>query len=554
MRIFPLPYPRRVLFTEDPPHDTVAELTLAGARGETVTGVAAFRLEASLPRTEGVLANLSDFTGLADVRLQIAMPVPVRFPTQDAARTDGAYERTERECDFPCCLPDPLMPAQLTEDLAPHATYSLWITARITRDAPAGRYEGKLSIRVGRQKVVAQVALRVWDFELPEEPTLSSVNWLYTNQIAKLLDLKPLSEPWWSAIEEVARNMGEHRHDSVYTPALTPPAAPLTHEQAQLVRISHDPDNRYRFDFRHLDRWVDIFRRHGVAKIHLSHIAAPWGVMQSNGIWIDGEYHPPEPIVGTRFHELLRQWLPSVQSWADNRKLTGRVYQFLSEEPPLQNFDNYSTLLEWLRTLAPRLVWTETIAEREYASLLDVAIPRIDIYDQVRRELPDGPMWTFYAHHPVGQYSNRFIDTPLSVLRLGYWQCFSRKVTGLAHWGYNHWNDPYSGGKCDPFAQTHIGSYPAGDGFVVYPRVGAQYIPDDPAVRDSVRHETMRQGMQDHALFTLLAEEAPTSHEARALLDRLTEELAVTFNAPHPSGSAMERFRREVGEFLSGAE
>ncbi len=551
MQIFPLPYPRRVLFTENPPADTVPALSLAGARGETLTGVVAFRLETSVQRTEGVLAELTGFADISDVRLQIAMPVPVRFPTQDMPRCDGSFAPTDRECDFPCCLPDPLMPAQLTEDLSPKATYSLWLSAKVNRDATAGDFDGSLSIKVGNRRLTCAVTLRIWDFELPAEPTLSSVNWLYTNQLAKQHDLKPLGEPWWAAIEEVARNMGEHHHDSIYTPALTPPNAPLTHEHAQLVRISHDPDDRYRFDFRQLDRWVDIFRRHGVTKIHLSHIASPWGVMQSNGIWIDGEYYPPEPIEGSRFHELLRQWLPAVQSWADNRKLTGRVYQFLSEEPSMQNFDSYSTLLEWLRTLAPRLVWTETITEREYATLLDVAVPRIDIFDRVRRDLPDGPMWTYYANQPVGPYSNRFIDTPLPVLRLGYWQCFARHVTGLMHWGYNYWNDPYSGGKPDPFAQTHIGSYPAGDGFVVYPRMGAQYISDEPAVRDSVRHETMRQGLQDHALFTLLAEEAPSSHAARVLLDRLTVELAETFQSPHPDGAVLERFRREVGDLLS---
>lgn len=550
MQVYPLPYPRRVLFTEFPVHDTVPVLSLAGARGETVMGVVALRLEHPVQRTEGVVADITDLDCLDHLKVQIAMPVPVRFPTPDQALPGGKFEPTDRECDYPCCLPDPLMPGQLTENLAPRATYSLWVTVKISRTATAGDFKGVLSIKVGKMRTTTPVTLRVWDFDLPEQPTLSSVNWLYTNQIAAHDGLRHLSEPWWAAMEEIARNMGEHHHDSVYTAALTPPNAPPAHEQAQLVRISHDADDRYRFDFRHLDRWVDLFRRHGVNKLHLSHLASPWGALQSNGVWIDGKYFPPEPIESSRFQDLLRFWLPSLQSWADNRKLTGRVYQYLSEEPTAHSYQDYAKLLEWMRTLAPRLIWTDTITEPGYAAMLDVPVPRIDILEAVRSKV-SGPFWTYCADQPTGRYTNRFIDTPLSVLRLGYWQCFTQGATGILHGGYNCWHDPYSETRSDPFSQTHDGTSPAGDGFIVYPRMDGQFIADDPLLRDSVRHEMMRQGLQDHALFTLLAERAEESPDAQALLDRLHGEIAGSLKSEFRDGGQMEAFRREVGDLLS---
>ncbi|MDR3707120.1 MAG: DUF4091 domain-containing protein [Capsulimonadaceae bacterium] len=552
MQVFPLFNPRRVLFDEVSPADTVPYLSLAGGRGEMVTGVVAIRLESAARGALGILADISGMSAFDSVRISFAAPVPVRYPTPDAVGADGTVDPTQRELDYPCCLPDPLLPLAFAEHLSANATYSLWVNARISRDCRAGDYSGSLNIQVGKSRHTITIALRVWDFDLPQEPTLSSVNWLYANQLARHHGLRHLSEAWWSAVEDVARNMGEHLHDGVYTPALTPPASPGQLEQTQLVRISADADGRFRFDFRQLDRWVDLFRRHGVTKLHLSHMASPWGALQSNGIWIDGEYYPPEPVDSHRYQDLVRQWLPALQSWVDNRKLGGRIYQYVSDEPTMSSFDHYSRLLEWMRTLAPRLIWADTISDLPFARLLDVPIPRIDVLVRAKMEVGNGPLWTFYSYQPVGAFTNRFIDTPLPVLRMGYWQCFTHHITGLLHWGYNYWHDPYSGARSDPFSQTHTGNFPAGDGFIVYPRTEGQYLPDDPLIHDSVRHEMMRIGLQDHALLTLLASQAGTSPAVDLLLERLSGQLAGSLRLYERDGAELERFRRQVGDTLGG--
>lgn len=550
MQVIPLSFPRRVLFDELVPDSSSPVLSLAGARGGFVVGVVAVRIERTVPGGGELVATVDGLSALGAAAIRFAAPVPVRYPTPDAVLVDGTVEQTARERDFPSCLPDPLLPLSFGSPLAPNATYSLWITGVINRDCAAGNLTGTLNVQYGKERHTIPIALRVWDFELPDEPTLSSVNWLYANQLARHHGIRHLSDAWWSAIEDVARNMGEHKHDGVYTPALTPPASPGQLEQTQLVRISKDVEGRYRFDFRQLDRWVDLFRRYGVTKLHMSHMASPWGGLQSNGIWIDGEYFPPEPVECSRYQDLVRQWLPSLQSWVDNRKLGGKVYQYVSDEPSMQSIEHYSRLLEWMRTLAPRLIWADTIADLPFARLLDVPIPRVDLLVRAKMEIGDGPLWTYYCCRPGGEFTNRFIDTPLAVLRAGYWQCFTHRVTGLLHWGYNYWNDPFSGARWDPFSQTHTGTCPAGDGFVVYPRTDGHYLPEDPLIHDSVRHEIMHLGIEDHAMFTLLSARAGQSPLLASLLEKLCGQMAGSMRIYERDGGALEQFRREVGEAL----
>lgn len=552
MNLIATTHPRRVLFHEWPPRFAARTLRLAGARGETVIGVAAFRLARERTVTDPLELTLTPLPGVSGVQLRIAQPVPVILPSGDAlfpVRT--AY--TDREWDSPTCLPDPLWPADLCRQLASRTTYSVWVTASIDAAARPGTYRAELRIRAGRQSARATVSLTVWNIDLPQPQTFSSGHWIFTDSITRQYGCEPFTERWWGVIDAMARNMADHRHTLAFTPALHPSLNSTRFDvRMQLVDIHRTGPHRYRFDLTRLDRWVDLFARHGIRKVMLGYLASQWGATHSSGYWIDGRFVKPQPVSSRFYRELMRQWLPAVQTWARRRGLIGHVYQAVSDEPKPEQLEHYRALHAWLRALAPDLKWMEACNDPRFGELLDAPVPIMCELPKFKRLLERKEIWTYYCTGPRGKFANRFIDTPLANLRCGYWQCFTHRVSGFLHWGYNYWQLHAGNVGIDPYLRNDAGEYQAGDGFVIYPPPNA--VTATPSVVDSVRHEMMRQGVQDHALFTRLAERADRHPKARRLLAQLRGPLAGDLRHYCRDGEMLERFRRAVGEFLSASK
>jgi len=96
---------------------------------------------------------------------------------------------------------------------------------------------------------------------------------------------------------------------------------------------------------------------------------------------------------------------------------------------------------------------------------------------------------------------------PLIKTRVLHWINFRWGFTGYLHWGFNQWRG------ADPFQDLeppHGGStfLPPGDAWIVYP--------GERQLLDSIRHEAMRDGVEDYELLTLLAQKDPTKAQTLA--------------------------------------
>ncbi len=71
--------------------------------------------------------------------------------------------------------PDPLPSYRTPETLAPGRNYPFWITVKVPKETPTGVYEGKVQLTSadGWSEEVP-VSLEVWDFTLPDSPTMRS--------------------------------------------------------------------------------------------------------------------------------------------------------------------------------------------------------------------------------------------------------------------------------------------------------------------------------------------------------------------------------------------
>ena len=136
--------------------------------------------------------------------------------------------------------------------------------------------------------------------------------------------------------------------------------------------------------------------------------------------------------------------------------------------------------------------------------------------------------WTYYCCEPATGCCNRFIYMPSSRNRIFGSLLYYYGVEGFLHWGYNFYYSCFSSFPVDPYYQTsaHF-SYPAGDGFVVYP--GADGKPED-----SLRLEVFFHGLQDQRALDLL-ESLIGRKKVCKLLDQLSPDGKMSM-ANYPKG------------------
>lgn len=141
----------------------------------------------------------------------------------------------------------------------------------------------------------------------------------------------------------------------------------------------------------------------------------------------------------------------------------------------------------------------------------DVWVPQLGRFnktlDHMLRRLAQGKeVWIYTCLFPNGEYPNRFVDYPLIKTRVLHWMNFRWGFTGYLHWGFNHWR----GDPLKDLEPPHGGStfLPPGDAWIVYP--------GDRCLLDSIRHEAMRDGVEDYELLRLLAEKDPGKAESLA--------------------------------------
>jgi hypothetical protein len=106
------------------------------------------------------------------------------------------------------------------------------------------------------------------------------------------------------------------------------------------------------------------------------------------------------------------------------------------------------------------------------------------------------PHWVYFCCGPRGKWLNRFMDTPLTKVRMSGWMFYRLGAKGFLHWGYNYWHFMETERLTDPFTMSTGGSWPGiphGDPFVVYPG------PEGPI--DSIRWEVFAESLQDYAIL-----------------------------------------------------
>lgn len=474
------------------------------ARGEHASLQFVVRSEAAITGLRVELTPLNHETLSAALQPQpsrFAGYVPVDRPMQTPCR--GQLRKP------PADFPDPLL--ELDEIDVPGAlAQPVWVTIPVALDAAAGLYRSQAEIigTIGgkEQRLAQPLEVRVYPVTVAKT-RLWVTQWFSPHALHMEEPPEPDSDAFYSLLARYARNMAEHRQNVALI-------SPLS-----LATYSSDANDALLVDFSRFDRWVRIFKDAGViGMIEGGHFGGREGGWECN--FVVGIQEVKDGKVTARSVEpdtqeadtFYAQFLPALVRHLKERGWLSDYVQHLADEPIASNLESYRQMAALVHKYAPELRIIEACHTKDLVGAMDIWVPQLNyLHDDFEhyhaRQAAGEEVWFYTCVFPQGEYANRFIEQPLIKTRLLHWINFRYGVTGYLHWGYNQWTAD------SPFTHTtrpHGGPpyLPAGDPWIVYPGKNGPL--------DSIRFEAMRDGIVDHELLSMLAEEDAETAEQLA--------------------------------------
>ncbi len=382
--------------------------------------------------------------------------------------------------------PDPLLPfAPFT--VANPQCQPLWVDIHVPREAPPGRYTGRLTVE-GPHPVAVTVTLVVWDFALPDPPTFSMGwslhDWFREGGTDALLQrLEVLLDhrfaPWHAAYP-LHENLEEH--DRVM--------GRLLERGVPLQATSGEPSEAF----------VNHLRRRGWLDRYMC-------------LWGDEPHDRDYPTYRERT-ETIHQRFP------------GLVVAMTDEPTP----DNVGLFDLWI---------AEPSAQDD--AQIQAAMQR---GDRVWWYLCHVPIHASYPG-PIHACPGMVLDRPAVDHRITFWMAYQQGIEGVSYWAVSSWpggferwpNEPWPANDAMSFP---YGGRPNGNGFLCYPGTDGMPWP-------SIRLKCMRDGLEDYDyLRTLQARQA-----ARSGVDRRVEvekELVMGLRYFNRDPQALLRTRQRLAE------
>ncbi len=472
------------------------------------------------------------------------------------------------EGQAPGFYPDPLLPSlwRGVGRVSFPDTVSIWTRIRVGESVPAGKYQGRVKVycQAGEESVDVQV--EVLPFSLPKRSHFLMTNWFLTGQILQFHKLEPLTDEFWKVIEIYAKNLSEHRQNVILTPLFTISGTLNLLNgrlQGQLTDIVEDAPGKYSFDFHNFDKWVEIFFQHGFELIEGGHLAGgsrnPAGILLRKPGESQAERRGFPSTLDEDYRNFLKQFLTALREHLASRNWLDKFNLHLSDEPHGEQFEAYTSLAKFVKSVVPEFKLMDAMGAAEYAPYVDHPVPLESQYERFVQTsgLPKEQIWFYYCCGPTGAWPNRFIDYPLTRVRIFTWLAFKHSIKGFLHWGLNHWGwhrPHYRAETYNPYDNTTGGSLQAGDSYVLYPpRMPSES--HEPV--DSIRWEIIRKAMEDYEYLHLLRELLTSGkgsksdrEQGRALMKELEEKVIPTFTEHTRDAGYLEDFRRRMGQTI----
>jgi hypothetical protein len=547
-RVWTLAETRHVL-RSDPPA-TGANVQLGAARNEWVSFQILLRSEEPL---KGVNVEPGDLQGPDGNLLRRA---DVRLYRQHQLHLEvGTYRNDSFKPDW---YPDPLIPfrnpltgkriegARFTAapfDLPPGQTHGFWADLYVPTNALPGDYRGVYRVTAGGGSArEIPVSLTVWDFALPQTPTLVTEFGSprlrdYYRQRAKAGN-EPAPSDWAAVEAQCAQLLSEHRFNA------TPPAETLAPKP--------QPDGSFEIP----SRQVQALRQF-VDRYHVNALLTP---------------HPSSAVKDPETQrDTLRAWLAAFDRAAKELDRPGVLfYTYLKDEP--NSLEDYRYVQKWgkavreaksvVKVLVVEQPWTEPGyggADSAWGDLygaVDIWCPLFSLHRQesaAKRQALGETIWTYTALCQGPPTPWWHIDFPLLNYRVPAWMAWRDGMKGLLYWGgMSYWRQsedpwtqaPYFTGNGLP-QQGGKGIVYNGEGSLVYPARAAGFD----GVVPTIRLEALRNAIQDYEYLAIL-QRLGKAAQAQKVVRSLTQ----SFFQWEKDPAAYDQARARLAEMILAAQ
>ena len=491
------------------------------------------------PKMSGELAQYAN--------LRQVMYVPVTF-TKHALGFDENYLKTT-----PGLYPDILRPLYYggTITFAKDGLNAVWIEINIPKDMKAGKYSYTVEFDAGEfGNTSSTLEIEVIDAVLPEED-IYFTQWFHADCLANYYNVDVWSDRHFEIVENFARTARRNGINLLLTPVFTPPldtAVGGERRTTQLVGVKVE-GGKYSFDFTLLDRWIDMLDRCGIEYIEISHFFTQWGAKHAPKIMatVDGEYKKifgwETDATGKEYVDFLRTFLPALLAHLKARGDDKRCFFHVSDEPGLDHLDSYKSAKESIADILEGYTIMDALSKLDFynTGVLDHPIPANNkIQPFLDANIPG--LWTYYCVSQPIDVSNRFHTMPAWRNRSIGMQMYKYNIAGFLQWGYNFYNNQYSGDPINPYyEQSADYAFQGGDAFSVYPAM-------DGTTLESPRLAVFYEALQDIKAMKLA--EKLTSHETvvKVMEDAFGDE--VRFNNCARSSESLHAVREAVNALI----
>jgi Glycoside hydrolase 123, catalytic domain/Glycoside hydrolase 123 N-terminal domain len=385
-------------------------------------------------------------------------------------------------------------------DLPARETHGFWADLFIPPGARPGVYRGTYRV-TGEPGLAVQipVELTVWDFQLPEVPTLVTAFGSpaermrrYYRQRAEKVKEPELTD--WPAVEtQCAQMLMEHRIDA------TPPPGSLM--------LERQPDGSFRLSANRLRALREFVGRYHVNALEIPH---PDSVVK-------------DPVAG---RATLHAWLAGWDHAAAELARPGiTFFIYLKDEP--NDREAYEYVQRWgkaireaksvVKVMVVEQPWTEpgnAGADSAWGDLygaVDIWCPLFSLFREepaAQRQALGETLWAYTALCQGEPTPWWHTDYPLLNYRVPAWIAWRYRLRGLLYWGglsywlavEDPWTQPESYRGSGVPRQGEKGIVFNGEGMLVYPARAVGYD----GIAPSIRLCALRDAVEDYEYLAIL--------------------------------------------------
>ena len=519
-----------------------------GLIGEEVSLQAAFRA-----KDEGIArAYVSidiDSPVKEHIRLYRVRYMPVVYACPPDADDDYLSKK-------PGLYPDALEPAEncCLRIYADHWE-SVFLTIAPPDSLPAGEYPLRVTLKGENGEVLASactVYKRI-NARLPKQKLIHT-RWFHTDGLCQYYNVEMWSEEFWRICENFVREAAHMGINCLLTPVHTPPLDTREDGErltSQLVDVTVK-NGKYSFGFTRLRRWIKMAQECGMEYFEVAHFFTQWGAKHAPKIMatVDGEYKRifgwGTDAVGPEYNAFLKKYIPALRREFARLGVLDKCFFHISDEPRESNLEFYRAAANSVKQQLKGVKVIDALSNIEFykQGLVKMPVPSSNHIKPFLEENIPG-LWTYYCCGQYKDVSNVFLSMPASRSRVIGVQLYKFNIAGLLQWGYNFYNNQFSGDPINPYyEQSADYAFQGGDAFSVYPAM-------DGTALESPRLAVFYEGLQDIKAMKLA--ESLTSHDEVVKAMEESFGRSIEFNACAKSSYEMLRVRETVNSIIKKA-